>query len=400
MASFNNPMGGMAGAGGLGLGLAAAMMMEEERQQNRQYNNQYGNGQNQQYGNQPNQQYGNPSNQQYNNQVTPAYGNQPGNQQFSSQLPNPQTQPFGSQFGNQQYSNSQNQSFGSQFGNQQYNNPQNQSFGSQFGNQQYQQGNNQYGNSQNQQYGSQVTPPYGNQPGNQQFSSQLPNPQTQPFGSQFGNQQNNNQYGNNQNQQPQPLQQNTAPKTKAPKLPSGGNQCIAGQKISLGANITKLKIGLNWEVRDPRCDLDASAFLLNASRKVPGDEWFVFYGQDCSPDGSTRYHGYDIGGGELFLDLTKVRQDIERIAVAVTIDEAVTKRLNFSMVNSVRCALINPLNNQVLAAFDLTDCSPIVTALVVGEVYRYKNEWKFNAVGSGVSRDLAGFCGMYGVNLV
>ncbi|MDE5835367.1 MAG: TerD family protein, partial [Ruminococcus sp.] len=52
------------------------------------------------------------------------------------------------------------------------------------------------------------------------------------------------------------------------------------------------------------------------------------------------------------------------------------------------------------ARFILDECYNNVTAMVLGELYRYKGEWKFNAVGSGVARDLAGFCAMYGVNLI
>ncbi|MDE6729615.1 MAG: TerD family protein, partial [Oscillospiraceae bacterium] len=49
--------------------------------------------------------------------------------------------------------------------------------------------------------------------------------------------------------------------------------------------------------------------------------------------------------------------------------------------------------------FDLTECSTHVKSLLIGLFYRYKDTWKFNAVGSGVGRDLPAFCGMYGVNL-
>ena len=55
------------------------------------------------------------------------------------------------------------------------------------------------------------------------------------------------------------------------------------------------------------------------------------------------------------------------------------------------------MTNTELARIELTDCTSGVTALVIGELYRYKGAWKFNAVGSGVARDLAGFCAMYGI---
>ena len=199
---------------------------------------------------------------------------------------------------------------------------------------------------------------------------------------------------------PQPVvQQNNTPKTKAPSLPSGGKVLQRGQKIPLGADPKRMRIGLRWDVRDPGCELDASAFLLAENEKVPSEDWFVFYGQVQSPEGSTRYQGYDLGGCDLMIDLAKVSQNIKKISLAVTIYEAVARNQNFSRVNSVSAVIINTDSGQVVASIDLTNCSSVVTALVVGELYRHNGEWKFNAVGSGVSRDLAGFCSMYGVEL-
>ena len=198
---------------------------------------------------------------------------------------------------------------------------------------------------------------------------------------------------------PQPVQQNNAPKTKAPSLPSGGKVLQRGQKIPLGADLHRMRIGLRWDVKDPGCELDASAFLLAENEKVPSEDWFIFYGQVQSPDESTRYQGYDLGGSDLMINLDKVSQNVKKISMAVTIYEAVSRNQNFSKVNSVSAVIINIDSGQVVASVDLTNCSSVVTALVVGEFYRHNGEWKFNAVGSGVSRDLAGFCKMYGVEL-
>ena len=38
-----------------------------------------------------------------------------------------------------------------------------------------------------------------------------------------------------------------------------------------------------------------------------------------------------------------------------------------------------------------------VTSMMIGEIYLYHGTWKFNAVGNGVARDLAGLCELYGV---
>ncbi|MBQ4431371.1 MAG: TerD family protein, partial [Synergistaceae bacterium] len=41
----------------------------------------------------------------------------------------------------------------------------------------------------------------------------------------------------------------------------------------------------------------------------------------------------------------------------------------------------------------------VETAVVVGELYRHGNEWKFNAVGSGFKGGLEALCRNYGVNI-
>ena len=45
----------------------------------------------------------------------------------------------------------------------------------------------------------------------------------------------------------------------------------------------------------------------------------------------------------------------------------------------------------------VTDYYDNVTSMMLGEIYLHNTEWKFNAIGNGVARDLAGLCQLYGV---
>ena len=171
-----------------------------------------------------------------------------------------------------------------------------------------------------------------------------------------------------------------------------------GQKIPVSEPF--IRIALGWDVLNPACELDASSFMLGQNEKVLNDDWFIFYGQPQDPDRSVRYQINQNGMDKAFIDveIARIRPEVRKIVFAVTIYEAMQKRLNFSMTRNVYGRILNR-NQQEIARFDLTDCSPQVTAMVIGELYRYKDTWKFNAVGSGVGRDLPAFCGMYGVNL-
>ena len=178
---------------------------------------------------------------------------------------------------------------------------------------------------------------------------------------------------------------------------------MKGQKIPMTGS-GRIKIGLGWDVNDSRCDLDASAFMLDKNGRSVGDEWFIFYGQDTSPDNSVKYKTFDIGvacedDAELTVDLNAVSPNVEKILIAITIYEASANRLNFGMVSNVYARIIDADTNKETSRFVQDECYSNVTALVLGELYRYKGAWKFNAVGSGVARDLAEFCGMYGVVL-
>lgn len=78
-------------------------------------------------------------------------------------------------------------------------------------------------------------------------------------------------------------------------VPSLLNPVAKGQKIPLSSfSAEGLDVRLGWNVKNSVCDIDVSAFLLSRQGKVPGDDWFVFYGQPQSP-GSLRSFFTDKG---------------------------------------------------------------------------------------------------------
>lgn len=199
----------------------------------------------------------------------------------------------------------------------------------------------------------------------------------------------------------------TAVPQKRTRAMGNGVQLLKGQKWSLadsgGRMPHEIKICVGWDILDSRCQLDASAFMLCQNDKVPGDDYFIFYGQTASPEGSVRYCSNSENpaandDAELYVRLDKVPPDIGKIAVCVTIYEAISMGLHFGMVENLYARILDERGIEK-GMFLLKDCSPQVTAMVVGELYRYRDSWKFNAVGSGVNRDLSSFCGMYGVNI-
>jgi tellurium resistance protein TerD len=144
-----------------------------------------------------------------------------------------------------------------------------------------------------------------------------------------------------------------------------------------------------------------SAFLLDEKGKVLGDDWFVFYGQEQSPDGSVFFLADSAEDREnITIHFKKLNAKVQKIVFVLTINEAFEKRLNFSMLQEAYVRIIDHASKQELASFQMDAYYSNVTSMMIGEIYRHKKVWKFHAVGNGVARDLAGLCELYGVQVI
>lgn len=176
-----------------------------------------------------------------------------------------------------------------------------------------------------------------------------------------------------------------------------------GQKIQLSReSLSSVNACLGWNISNPQCDLDVSTFLLSKNGKVIGDDWFVFYGQDMSPDKSVRFQQVsDKNDREMVqIDFHKLNPSVDRIVFVLTINEAFEKNLNFSMVKDAYIRIMDTLTNRELVSYQMTDYYANVISMMIGELYKHNGIWKFNAIGNGVARDLSGLCELYGVQVI
>ena len=120
-----------------------------------------------------------------------------------------------------------------------------------------------------------------------------------------------------------------------------------GQKVSLtkgNPGLSKVVVGLGWDVNQfdtgGDFDLDAAAFLLGDSGRVTKSEDFVFYGNLSHPSGSVNHMGDNLTGeGEgddeqIKVELSKVPENVTKIAFTATIYEPEQRRQNFGQVNN------------------------------------------------------------------
>lgn len=186
-------------------------------------------------------------------------------------------------------------------------------------------------------------------------------------------------------------------------LAKGGNVSLT----KAAPNLTQVMIGLGWEARSTTgadFDLDASALLCGSGR-VLGDDYFVFYNNLKSPDGSVEHTGDELVGGTggddetILVNLQQVPHSVDKVVFPVSIYDAENRGQSFGQVRDAYIRVVNQLDGAELARYDLTEDASNETAMIFGELYRYGGEWKFRAVGQGYASGLRGIALDFGVNV-
>ncbi len=185
-----------------------------------------------------------------------------------------------------------------------------------------------------------------------------------------------------------------------------------GQRIDLtktNPGLKKAIIGLGWDTNKYSggydFDLDASAFLVGANGKVNNDKDFIFYNNLQGANGGVVHTGDNrTGDGEgddeqVIIDFAKIPDSIDKVAITVTIHDALERAQNFGQVSNAFVRLVDEETNEEVLRYNLAEEFSIETALVVCEIYRDGSEWKFNAVGSGFQGGLAALCNNYGLQV-
>ena len=182
-----------------------------------------------------------------------------------------------------------------------------------------------------------------------------------------------------------------------------GMSLSKGQKADLTKNNAGLRsvlVAMGWQA-GAGIDLDTAAFLLGAGGKAAGDADFVFYGNPRHASGAVEHSASPTGGDmqQVRVDLAAVPAAIEKIAVTATIYDADARRQNFGQVRGAYIRVIDAVSGAELLRYDLGTNFSVETAIVVGELYRYKGEWKFSAVGAGFSGGLEALCRNFGIEV-
>lgn len=196
--------------------------------------------------------------------------------------------------------------------------------------------------------------------------------------------------------------------------------------------LEKFSVGLGWQVREDASakddfDLDVSAFMVDASGKIPSDDYLVFYnsekrlradenGKLLTPIKIVPYtewrsnddmraqsrpvdpeisvigsidneEGDDEGDAETIdMELSKVRPDIEKIIICVSIYDAKNRRQNFGQVENAYVRIYSDgqeaLGKEEII-YDLTEDFSTCASVEFVQLYRHNGSWKVKALGVG-----------------
>ena len=179
-----------------------------------------------------------------------------------------------------------------------------------------------------------------------------------------------------------------------------------GDRFDLSKGLSKVGVGLGWKPNEGESqfdyDLDASAFMLGATKKVLQDNFFVFYNNQLSPDGAVASSGDDLTGGSsegddetLTVDLNSVDKRVEEIVFTVSIHEYDKRNQNFGQVRDSYIRIYNAISNEEIAKYELNEDFSVETAVEFGRLYRSGEQWKFEAQGIGYKGGLDFFVNKY-----
>ena len=165
-------------------------------------------------------------------------------------------------------------------------------------------------------------------------------------------------------------------------------------ELVAGANIPvppgALVLTARWE---GAAALDAAAVLLAADGRVRSDADLVFYNQPEAEGGAVRLLGADPGRASLRIDPGALPEGVQRVVVAVSLDEGSSDPLR-GLVLELREGAEG--TGAAVATFPVRTGGP-ETLLLLGEVYRRQGGWRLRALGQGYATGLAGLAADFGV---
>lgn len=161
-------------------------------------------------------------------------------------------------------------------------------------------------------------------------------------------------------------------------------------QLTLGGNVPLPTAVLSVSVNAGQ-KADVSSFRLYVDGKTKGDSDFIFYGQKSNDDNTVNL--VSEGLQTVFnVDLLRLKADVQRIAFTATVDTGTIANLGSVSISVAQGA-------NVLVNADVPMNGRTEAALILGELYRRNNEWKFRFISQGFNGGLAPLAEHFGVDI-
>ena len=182
---------------------------------------------------------------------------------------------------------------------------------------------------------------------------------------------------------------------------------VKGQKVNLRKentkeNIKRVMVGLGWdevvqEEKEPEkkdIDCDALAILCKNGKLQEFNKDVVFYNNLRHASGAIAHQGDNLFGGDgvaddeqIFVDLSGLEDEYDRIIFAVTIYDAKARNHHFGLFTNAFIRVCDTVSGNEICRYNLAEDYSGKTALIVGEFINENGEWKFVAIGQGTEDD-------------
>ncbi|GAB3272082.1 calcium homeostasis/redox stress adaptation protein [Sinomonas notoginsengisoli] len=186
---------------------------------------------------------------------------------------------------------------------------------------------------------------------------------------------------------------------------AGSNAPLTAENPGLGG----VMVAMGWQMvpsNGPQSELTSMAILCGENGQALSPEHLVFFNQLTTAGGGVRFDG-DAGAGataahdveQVDVEFSRVPAEVSKIAFLAYVDPEVRGPGTFGAVRSAYIRLARPDGSELLR-FDVPEVQgERIKAMMFGELYRHRDDWKFRALGQGYENGLTGVARDFGLDL-
>ena len=157
------------------------------------------------------------------------------------------------------------------------------------------------------------------------------------------------------------------------------------------AHYNSLRLSAGWDISRGagNYDLDIFVLLLDKNGKLTRSTNNCVYYGNKKAKGVQLDHDNLTGAGDgddenVFIDLTQVPSDVDKLVLAVAIYDAKSRRQCFKYVDNAYVRLVDPSNKRrevEICRYNLSNEGGDSTAAICAELFRTGSDWSFKAIG-------------------